>query len=236
MVKEAQAEGKGSFDGPLLWVHHDVNNRKALPHRRRDFSHIQGYYRPWKRREHNKSLREARVIRKLPADDEHLDDRPKSPQTILAQGDSDPSAVYAVKIGPAENELVSFYRDFFLPAQYGMRLKIPKLEHFQARDWADCIHGLMDEGIAHGLLARWGQMVGRCTTTVRKAALEHQYRSTQLLRRKLSRGQDLQNFDDYMHLNHLFSAETIISQSVWGTCTRAHVEKYVRRSLEAGDA
>lgn len=45
------------FTDRLLWVHHDANNMKAVPHRQRVFSHVQKNYRPWKRREDNQHVR-----------------------------------------------------------------------------------------------------------------------------------------------------------------------------------
>ncbi|OCT45591.1 hypothetical protein CLCR_01518 [Cladophialophora carrionii] len=41
----------------LLWINHDADNMKALPHRHRVFTHVQKNYRPWKRRQETKSLR-----------------------------------------------------------------------------------------------------------------------------------------------------------------------------------
>ena len=207
---------------PLLWVHHDAKNREALPNRPRVFSHIQGVYRPWKRRELNKSLRNRRATVKTARDDPSKEVQPKSPQTLIAKGNSDPFDVYPIKIGAQENDLVSFYRDFFLPAQYGMRLRIPKVDLLRARDWEDCISGLTDEGVAHGLFGRWGHMVSRCTPRMHAAAMEHQYRSTQLLRKKVSSGHRLQTFSDFMHLNHLFSAETI-SRNAYGASTHGRM-------------
>ena len=195
---------KPSFDGPYLWVHHDAKHRKAYPHQHRVFSHIQRCYHPWRRRKDSKALRTSPQMQK-PETDEEVG----SPKTALTKGNSDPFGVYPIKIGPEENELVSFYRDVFLPAQYGMRLPIPQLARRRSEDWEGCIGGLTDEGIAHGLFARWGQMVGRCTPKMRAATMEHQYRSTLLLRKKVFRKENLHTYNDYLHINMLFSAETI---------------------------
>ncbi|KAJ9604639.1 hypothetical protein H2200_010753 [Cladophialophora chaetospira] len=46
----------------LLWVNHDADNMKALPHRHRVFTHVQQKYRPWKRRQENKSLRASAKV------------------------------------------------------------------------------------------------------------------------------------------------------------------------------
>lgn len=134
---------------------------------------------------------------------------PPSPQSVLGKGNSDPFSVYPVRIGAEENEFIVFYRDVFLPAQYGMRLRVPKLAHSLTKDWEDCVRGLSDEGIAHGSLARWGHMVSKFNPEMLKATMEHHYRSTQLLKKKVEQGHNLQTMDNYLHINMLYSAETI---------------------------
>ncbi len=52
----------------LLWVNHDAENMKALPHRHRVFTHVQKSYRPWKRKQENKSLRASARVPKTQKD------------------------------------------------------------------------------------------------------------------------------------------------------------------------
>lgn len=180
---------------------------KARPNRKQVFSHVQGRYRPWKRREDLKALRASAKVPKRKEDATRS--QTTSPTTVLGNGNSDPFGVFPVKIGAQENEVITFYRDVFLPAQYGMPLRIPNLDRLRQRDWEDCMNGFLDKGIAHGSLARWGQMLSRCSPRLQKVASEHQYRSVQVLREKINRGQSLQTFSNYLHINQLFSAETI---------------------------
>jgi hypothetical protein len=201
------SEKPSEFDGDLLWIHHDVQHMKARPNRKQVFSHVQGRYRPWKRLEDLKALRGSAKVPKRNGD--ATQSQTTTLTTFLGKGNSDPFGVYPVKIGAQENEVITFYRDVFLPAQYGMSLRIPNLDRLRKRDWEDCMNGFSDKGIAHGSLARWGQMLSRCNPRLQKVAVEHQYRSLQVLREKLNRGQSLQTFDNYLHINQLYSAETI---------------------------
>jgi hypothetical protein len=194
-----------TFKGPLLWIHHDANNVKSLPNRHRVCSHIQGHYRLWKRNENNKVLRASA---KIPRNEE-LEDRPLSPTTIMAKGNSDPFGVLAVKIGPEENDLISFYRDIFIPAQYQVQLQMPNVANLRASDWEDCRSGLQHVGIAHGSLARYGRMVERFTPAFHKVTMEHYCQSTHILLKEVMRGQLLQDHDTYFHITMLFSSEVI---------------------------
>ena len=44
---------------PLLWVNHDAKNRKARPHRRVVFTHVQSSWKKWKRKEDALALRKS---------------------------------------------------------------------------------------------------------------------------------------------------------------------------------
>ena len=44
---------------PLLWVNHDAKNRKARPHRRVVFTHVQNSWKKWKRKEDALTLRKS---------------------------------------------------------------------------------------------------------------------------------------------------------------------------------
>lgn len=213
----SDANQQTTFRGPLLFVNHDAKHMKAAPHRKRVFSHVQRRYRPWRRREQEAatvSVNDDRIS--APASPSHprhaahpsIHDE-ASPTTIVGHGNSDPFDCFSVEIGPQQNELISFYRDVFLPAQYGPKLNIPNLAQIQRKDWDDCIAGMKDEGVAHGSLARWAFIIGAASPRLRRSAIEHQNTSTRLLRLKISRGTDLQMYDNYLHINMLYSAETI---------------------------
>jgi hypothetical protein len=47
---------------PLLWVNHDAKNRKARPHRRVVFSHVQNSFKKWKRQEDAVALRKSSQV------------------------------------------------------------------------------------------------------------------------------------------------------------------------------
>ncbi|ETN43937.1 uncharacterized protein HMPREF1541_11068 [Cyphellophora europaea CBS 101466] len=211
------------FDGPLLFVHHDANHMKAAPHRHRIFSHVQRQYRPWKRRSDGRPLRTSpKPPTKTKAQHEEESPPTPSPTSLVRHGNSDPFRTYPVNIGAEENELISFYRDLFLPAQYGNKLGYPETQLLMKRDLEACMSGLLDESIAHGSLARWGYMVRGSSSRLHKTAMQHQLNATQLLRRKIASGVDLQTEDNYMHLNMLYSAETI-SRNAMGALTHGRM-------------
>lgn len=72
----------------LLWVNHDANNMKALPHRHRVFTHVQNKYRPWKRRQEIKSLRASAKIPRVPK-------APLDPNGRNASSINSPQSVYS---------------------------------------------------------------------------------------------------------------------------------------------
>jgi hypothetical protein len=199
-VKQSGGSRPPTFHGPHLWINHDQSHMQALPNRHRVTTHLQRHYRPWKRRESSKALlcRSSAKTRLKQGDRE---DEPPSPTSILANGNSDPCAVYPVKVGRVENQLIAFCRDTFLPAQYGIKQKLAQYlakAQYLANDWQNCVRGLSDE-----------HMFSKSNPFVGKVAMEHQWRSTQLLRKKVDRGQNLQPHDNYLHINMLYSAETI---------------------------
>ena len=201
---QPRADKTTSFHGSHLFIHHDAKHMRARPHRATVFSHVQGRYRPWKRRESAKALRGSSSIAE--SDEDSL---PPSPTTLLAEGNSDPFMALPVKIGPAENDLIAFYRDVAIPAKYELVFKIPGVSKLRKVDWEDCRYSLQNDGVAHGTLARYGQMLSTQTSAFRKITMEHQHRSTQMLLKKLQHGQVGQDFDSYLHINMLFSAETL---------------------------
>jgi hypothetical protein len=236
-VSKQPARKEPSYKSDLLWINHDAKHMVAAPHRHRVFSHIQRRFRPWKKLSDSQTLRaNAKVPRSLksPAIDEADDELPVSPRSLVAYGNTDPFDSYPIHIGPQENELISFYRDVFLPAQYGFRVRIPNMEQLQKRDWEACINGLRDEGVAHGSLARWGYMVGPSNPRLQRLAIGHQLKATQSLIAKLATGADPQTPDIYLHLNMLFSAETIsrnaVGAAVHGQALRRMFEEAWRQN------
>jgi hypothetical protein len=199
-----------AFRGKYLWVNHDAKHMKARPNRHQVFTHVQSQYRPWKKRNslvsgRNPSTSSVSTSSKSHGDkQDHPTDIP-SPSSIVGKGNSDPFSVLPVRVGPEENELIVFYRDFYLPNQYGS--KYLRTESLARRDWEDSMKGLQDLGIAHGSLARWGYMAK--ISRLYAASCMHQLKATQSLQRKLANGADLQTHENYMHLNMLYSAETL---------------------------
>jgi hypothetical protein len=220
--EDSEAVRPPPFNGPHLWIHHDANNVKAQPHRNHVYSHIQSRYRPWKRYEDNKVLRASAKVPRY----EDPEEWPLSPKTIMAKGNSDPFGVLAIKIGPEENDLISFYRDVFIPAQYEVQMRMPNLAKLRASDWEDCSSGLREVGIAHGSLARYGQIVGRSTPAFRKVTMEHHCQSTHILLNKVKRGLLLQDHDTYFHITMLFSSE-IIARNLSGALTHGRILRHM---------
>ncbi|KAJ9607241.1 hypothetical protein H2200_008313 [Cladophialophora chaetospira] len=131
-----------------LWINHDAEHMKALPHRHRVFSHIQNVYLKQKRKEKVKYLRTSAkvpdvskwrtharrkdVLGRTPKPEPVVEDvdqdtpcelvpvkhHPLSPVTILNAGDSDPFDAYAIPISAEVNNILAFYRDFIIPSAY----------------------------------------------------------------------------------------------------------------------
>ncbi len=68
-----------------------------------------------------------------------------SPSTVLRRGNSDPFNALAVPINAEDNRIVSFYRDFLLPAEYNVDDLLSKdvLANVRAKaDWELHVSGL----------------------------------------------------------------------------------------------
>jgi hypothetical protein len=208
------AELDRSFTDRLLFVHHDADNLKTLPRRRRVFSHIQERYRPWKRQEDaqepkpliwkepmlSTSGRQSRK-EKQRSDEDHpckgqlsqlgamavvSPSRPTSPQTLMGKGNSDPFNVFSVSIDPDENNLIGLYRDYILPLMYHLSTGYKIIHELAARDWQDNIAGLKEQGTALGTLALYGAIASRGNANMQPVALNFLGQSVRSLREKMS--------------------------------------------------
>lgn len=120
-----------TYDGTLLWINHDANNLDPVSHKHTILSHVQKQYQPWRRRRREEalfaSIKSSRSHRSLVSKRDQERQPPEaarstSPLTILAKGDSDPFAAYPIDIGPEENDLIVFYRDYMIPSAYSTEL------------------------------------------------------------------------------------------------------------------
>lgn len=106
-----------------------------------------------------------------------------SPISPLAQGNSDSFELLPIKIGPEENDLISFYRDVVMLAKYDYSFRLSGLSRIRKSEWEDNRHGLHNHSIAHGSLARYGHIMSQHRPSFRRVAMEHHYQSTRLLLR-----------------------------------------------------
>ncbi|KIW79922.1 hypothetical protein Z517_06537 [Fonsecaea pedrosoi CBS 271.37] len=141
-VQEQQQQAP-AYTGDFLWVNHDQKSRKALPHRKRVFGHVQRSYRKWKRTRDNQQLQasiqlpgtrsisqqprpvagnEAQAESNTRAPLEHGDEPAPSdlpsPLTLIRHGNSDPFSCFSFSITPRVNEVITFIRDIQLPTLY----------------------------------------------------------------------------------------------------------------------
>ncbi|KIW68241.1 hypothetical protein PV04_04198 [Phialophora macrospora] len=104
---------------------------------------------------------------------------------LVHAGNSDPFGAYAIKIDPQINEIISFYRDYTLPAQY----HVPSgqwVSSANARlDWSICISTLQHPDLANAFIARAAAVVAVVHPSLRALAVRYRLRSIQQLRVKL---------------------------------------------------
>ncbi|KIW92773.1 uncharacterized protein Z519_06622 [Cladophialophora bantiana CBS 173.52] len=70
------------------------------------------------------------------------------------KGNSDPFNAYPVKINPEINELIAFYRDYLLPAQYHVPSTAWVSSANARLDWTICISTLQEPALAKAFIAR----------------------------------------------------------------------------------
>ncbi|KIX95943.1 uncharacterized protein Z520_08198 [Fonsecaea multimorphosa CBS 102226] len=208
-----------SYQGALLFINFDADNLDPLAHRHNILSHVQKRYQPWKRRERSEalfaSIKSTRSrIRFATRQDEKAQSRTpfrtSSPITLIAKGNSDPFAVYPIDIGPEENDLIILYRDHMIPSLYSTELGQKHLKDIASQDWKDAVGALEDTGTAFGALARYGSIAGKCNPRLKHLAYKYHVKSLENLRTKISRGHDLQNSTDCMHVSMLFAVGTAL--------------------------
>ncbi|KIX92688.1 uncharacterized protein Z520_11540 [Fonsecaea multimorphosa CBS 102226] len=279
------------FGGDFLFVNHNAEQMKALPNRRKVFSHVQNQYRSWKRQEEIRALRASikaplpdaqpsvipkgsapvlndtwpssnvkharRVqgpgtagsdaasrqrastkiaIRSLihnkedPERPDHIAPfQPQSVMTILGKGNSDPFGAYAVEITPATNDMLSFHRDFVIPALYHTTKHRWMTSASAWRDWRDCIDGLGDgvdglgdEGAGSGFIASCAAeaAVISLNPSVQKQAVYYRAKSMAVLRKRLTAGSKFHRGQLYWHIHLLVAADVLMGELIG---TAAHL-------------
>lgn len=124
-------------------------------------------------------------------DSEHRGgNRAFSPDSVLRKGNSDPFDTFPVRIGAEENRIVTFYRDFILPAAYNVDSIITRdiLANVRAKaDWELCVTGLHDQGSALAFVASNASLVAIASnsTSLHHKSLALRSKSTAVLRKKL---------------------------------------------------
>ncbi|OAL33203.1 hypothetical protein AYO20_07520 [Fonsecaea nubica] len=152
----------------------------------------------------------------------------QSLMTILGKGNSDPFGAYAVEITPAANDLLSFHRDFVIPALYHTTKHRWMTSASAWRDWRDCVDGLGDgvdglgdEGAGSGFIASCAAeaaVISR-NPSVRKQAAYYRAKSMAVLHKRLMAGR-FNRRQLYWHINLLVGTDTLIGDLV---STGAHL-------------
>jgi hypothetical protein len=156
---------------------------------------------------------------------------PLSPTSILQNGNSDPFHAYPINIGPEENMLLKLYRETVIPTVYFLDFKNTRindkyLANMANQDWQDNIKGLEDKGTALGTLARYSAIAARSNPHMQHLALKYTCLSTQVLRDKVSRNQDLTEVSTCLHINMLFNAD-IVGQNLPGALAHSRVFRHI---------
>ncbi|ETI24281.1 hypothetical protein G647_03650 [Cladophialophora carrionii CBS 160.54] len=109
-----------------------------------------------------------------------------SVQPLLAHaGNSDPFCAYAIKIDPQINEVIAFYRDYTLPAQYHVPSRDWVSSASARLDWSICISTLQHPDLASAFVARAATIAAVIRPGLRSLAMRYRLRSIQQLRVKL---------------------------------------------------
>ncbi|OQV10233.1 hypothetical protein CLAIMM_14261 [Cladophialophora immunda] len=111
--------------------------------------------------------------------------RPCSSSITLRSGNSDPFGAYPVKINPEVNQLISFYRDYLLPAQYHVPSTTWVSSANARLDWAICVSTLQEPGLANAFIARSATVAAVLNPALRTLAMRYRLRSIQELRVRL---------------------------------------------------
>ncbi|KAJ9610249.1 hypothetical protein H2200_005026 [Cladophialophora chaetospira] len=227
MTRPLQAE-KGSFKGSFSWVNHDAENLQSRPHRKRVFTHIQTRYRTFERETRTKALRtSARILPKTDLQavptlvarnkDDSLRGKKARKSSVSAlsppvlKGNSDPFSVYAVEITPQVNELLTFYRDLFIPSVYHTGPQGWKLSKVANAEWRRRMDGLRDKGNALTFLARQARIASIATRNSKLGleALSFSAKSTSELRTRLEKDGTIDSAV-YWHISLLWGIEILM--------------------------
>jgi hypothetical protein len=138
-----------------------------------------------------------------------------SPRSMVKGGNSDPFDAYAVKIDPMANEMLSFYRDFILPAIYHTTKRKWVTNASARRDWHDCIHGwrtsdgLGDEGAGTAFIASCATATALVSRNpiIQGHANHYRSKSLALLKARLAKN-DCDRTQIYWHINVVLDSET----------------------------
>ncbi|KAJ9602567.1 hypothetical protein H2200_013110 [Cladophialophora chaetospira] len=238
--------------GNILWVNYEAGNMRTRPHRDRIFRHIQNNYRPRDKQEKAKALRiSAKIPKSLRVQKPTVDDlvevednehprgiRSVSPESVLKKGNSDPFHALAVPIEAEENRIVTFYRDFILPAEYNVDAVISRdiLANVRAKaDWDLHVTGLHDKGTALAFIASNASLVAIASNSnsLHNKSLALRSKSMKLLREKLTvvpRSSPLL----WWHIDMIWTAEIAANN---GPAARVHgdmLSKLMHEYFDAG--
>ncbi|OAP57680.1 hypothetical protein AYL99_08418 [Fonsecaea erecta] len=103
----------------------------------------------------------------------------------LHGGNSDPFNAYPVKISPRVNELIAFYRDYLLPAQYHVPSTAWVSSANARLDWSICISTLQEPALANAFIARSATVAAVLNPDLRTLATRCRLRSIQELQARL---------------------------------------------------
>ncbi|EXJ69807.1 uncharacterized protein A1O5_06878 [Cladophialophora psammophila CBS 110553] len=103
----------------------------------------------------------------------------------LLKGNSDPFNAYPVKINPEINELIAFYRDYLLPAQYHVPSTAWVSSANAKLDWTICISTLQEPTLAKAFIARSATVAAVLNPALRTLAMRYRLQSIQELRVRL---------------------------------------------------
>jgi hypothetical protein len=142
-------------------------------------------------------------------------------------GNSDPFCAYAIKIDPQINEIISFYRDYILPAQY----HVPSEEWVSSAsarmDWSLCVSTLQHADLANAFIARAATVVAVLHPSLRTLAVRYRLRSIQQLRVKLLNNDSHGWSDLYLLQIIMLQKAEIVDQNLQAAAVHAKVLQHL---------
>ena len=164
------------------------------------------------------------------------EDQRSSPSTINNKGNSDPFAAFAVSITPAENRILTFYRDVILPATFNLDPKKSNVANARAKTlWNIHVTGLGDEGTALAFLGANATLVAKCTDAqiFHNKSLVFRARSTTALRRTLA-GNTKVNAWIWWHIFMIWYAEVVAGSILAAQMHGRMLSQLMREYFQAG--